>query len=66
MISPKAVKQSFQKNKTKIQSTLCAYIHTLGPQSHRLHFNSVRKVNALKPVARREDYPLEIFHRDKQ
>ena len=63
---PKQSNRASKKTKTKIQSTLCAYIHTLGPQSHRLHFNSVRKINALKPVARREDYPLEIFHRDKQ
>ena len=39
--------------------TLCARI-SLGPQSHRLHFNSVREIYALKSVARRENYPLEI------
>ena len=55
MISPTAVRMVFRK-----KPTLCAYIHTLGPQSHCLHFNSVREVYALKPVARRENYPLEI------
>ena len=47
-------------SKNKNKKTLCAYIHTLGPQSHRLHFNSVREIYALKSVARRENYPLEI------
>ena len=55
MISPTAVRMVFRK-----KPTLCAYIHTLGPQSHRVHFNSVREVYVLKPVARRENYPLEI------